>query len=206
MFTRLGRDEDPSFTVRTMIISAFWPGATVEETLEQVTERLERTLQESHNFGQIRSYTTAGQTTIFVDLDETTPLEDVIKSSKDNTAFNLVVALNYGARQEIVAAARSLAADVASGKLQADAVDWAAVEARLQTAGLPDPDLIIRTSGEFRLSNFLLLQSAYAEIVFASVFWPDFDKAQLQLALAEYAKRERRFGMTGAQVQPPSQA
>ena len=76
-FTRLGRDEDPSFTVRTMIIGAAWPGATVEETLEQVTERLERTLQESHNFGQIRSYTTAGQTTIFVDLDETTPLEDV---------------------------------------------------------------------------------------------------------------------------------
>jgi undecaprenyl diphosphate synthase len=134
------------------------------------------------------------------------PLQDVIKSSKDNTAFNLVVALNYGARQEIVAAARSLAADVAAGKLQPDAVDWAAVEARLQTAGLPDPDLIIRTSGEFRLSNFLLLQSAYAEIVFASVFWPDFDKAQLQLALAEYAKRERRFGMTGAQVQSPAQA
>ena len=76
----------------------------------------------------------------------------------------------------------------------------------LYTKGVPDPDLIIRTSGEFRLSNFLLLQSAYAEIVFASVFWPDFDKAQLHLALAEYAKRERRFGMTGAQVQTPAQA
>lgn len=134
------------------------------------------------------------------------PLEDVIRSSQDNTAFNLVVALNYGARQEIVAAARALAADVAAGKLAPEAVDWSAVEARLQTAGLPDPDLIIRTSGEFRLSNFLLLQSAYAEIVFASVLWPDFDKAQLHLALAEYAKRERRFGMTGAQVQPPAQA
>ncbi len=133
------------------------------------------------------------------------PLADVITSSKDNTAFNLVVALNYGARQEIVAAARSLAADVAAGRLAPESVDWSAVEARLQTAGLPDPDLIIRTSGEFRLSNFLLLQSAYAEIVFASVFWPDFDKAQLQLALAEYAKRERRFGMTGAQVQTPAQ-
>ena len=76
-FTRLGRDEDPSFTVRTMIIAAAWPGATVDETLDQVTERLERTLQESHNFGQVRSYTTAGQTTIFVDLDETTPLSEV---------------------------------------------------------------------------------------------------------------------------------
>jgi undecaprenyl diphosphate synthase len=87
------------------------------------------------------------------------PLEDVIKSSKDNTAFTLVVALNYGARQEIVAAAQALAADVAAGKLAPSEVDWSAVETRLQTAGMPDPDLIIRTSGEFRLSNFLLLQS-----------------------------------------------
>jgi len=134
------------------------------------------------------------------------PLEDVIRSSKDNTAFTLVVALNYGARQEIVAAAQSLAADVAAGKLAPAAVDWSAVEARLQTAGMPDPDLIIRTSGEFRLSNFLLLQSAYAEIVFASVFWPDFDKAQLQLALAEYAKRERRFGQTREQIQTSAPA
>ena len=133
------------------------------------------------------------------------PLEDVIKSSQHNTAFTLVVALNYGARQEIVAAAQSLAADVAAGKLAPAAVDWSAVEARLQTAGMPDPDLIIRTSGEFRLSNFLLLQSAYAEIVFASVFWPDFDKAQLQLALAEYARRERRFGQTREQLQPSDQ-
>jgi len=134
------------------------------------------------------------------------PLEDVIKSSKDNTAFTLVVALNYGARQEIVAAAHAIAADVATGKLSPAEVDWSAVETRLQTAGMPDPDLIIRTSGEFRLSNFLLLQSAYAEIVFASVFWPDFDKAQLQLALAEYAKRERRFGQTREQIQTSAQA
>jgi undecaprenyl diphosphate synthase len=133
------------------------------------------------------------------------PLEDVIRSSRDNTAFTLVVALNYGARQEIVAAARSIAADVAAGRLPPESVDWSSVEARLQTAGMPDPDLIIRTSGEFRLSNFLLLQSAYAEIVFASVFWPDFDKAQLHLALAEYAKRERRFGQTREQLQPSAQ-
>lgn len=133
------------------------------------------------------------------------PLEDVIRSSRENTAFTLVVALNYGARQEIVAAAKSIAADVAAGTLPPESVDWAAVEARLQTAGIPDPDLIIRTSGEFRLSNFLLLQSAYAEIVFASVFWPDFDKAQLHLALAEYAKRERRFGQTREQLRPSAQ-
>ena len=106
--------------------------------------------------------------------------------------------------EEAVAAAQAIATDVAAGTLAPAAVDWSAVEARLQTAGMPDPDLIIRTSGEFRLSNFLLLQSAYAEIVFASVFWPDFDKAQLKLALAEFAKRERRFGQTGEQIQPAS--
>jgi undecaprenyl diphosphate synthase len=90
--------------------------------------------------------------------------------------------------------------------LQPDQVDWPAVASRLQTAGLPDPDLIIRTSGEHRLSNFLLLQSAYAEIVFASVHWPDFTKDQLRLALAEYAKRERRFGMTPEQLNTPPTA
>ncbi|NBX35268.1 isoprenyl transferase, partial [bacterium] len=96
--------------------------------------------------------------------------------------------------------------DVAAGRQDPAQVDWAAVESRLQTAGVPDPDLIIRTSGEHRLSNFLLLQSAYAEIVFASVHWPDFTKDQLRLALADYAKRERRFGRTPEQLQNPPSA
>ncbi|NBR42537.1 MAG: hypothetical protein EBU04_06655, partial [Verrucomicrobia bacterium] len=101
----------------------------------------------------------------------------------------------------IVRAAQAIAEDTASGKIDPSKVDWSTVESRLSTAGMPDPDLIIRTSGEFRLSNFLLLQSAYAEIVFSTVFWPDFTKEQLQLALAEFGKRERRFGMTREQVQ-----
>jgi undecaprenyl diphosphate synthase len=134
------------------------------------------------------------------------PLEDVIESSKNNTAFNLVVALNYGARQEIVSAAQALAADAVAGVIKPEEINWSVLESHLQTSGMPDPDLIIRTSGEFRLSNFLLLQSAYAEIVFASVFWPDFDKQQLQLALTEYSKRERRFGKTREQIQTPAQA
>lgn len=129
------------------------------------------------------------------------PLTDVIESSKNNNAFTLVVALNYGARQEIVRAAQAIAEDTASGKIDPSKVDWSTVESRLSTAGMPDPDLIIRTSGEFRLSNFLLLQSAYAEIVFSTAFWPDFTKEQLQLALVEFGKRERRFGMTREQVQ-----
>ena len=122
------------------------------------------------------------------------PLADVIKSSKDNNAFNLVVALNYGARQEIVAAARALAADVAAGKLAPEAVDWSAVEARLQTAGLPDPDLIIRTSGEFRLSNFLLWQLSYAEFFITPKNWPDFRKSDFREAVENYSRRHRRFG------------
>lgn len=130
------------------------------------------------------------------------PLQDAIVASKDHRAFTLVVALNYGARQEVTRAAQQIAFEVAAGTLQPTDITWATLEARLQTAGTPDPDLIIRTSGECRLSNFLLLQSAYAEIVFAPVHWPEFTKEQFQLALSEFAKRERRFGQTTEQLQP----
>jgi len=111
-----------------------------------------------------------------------------------NTGLALVVAFNYGARQEIAAAARALAEAVAAGHLNADEIDVDAISARLDTADIPDPDLIIRTSGEQRLSNFLLWQAAYAEFVFLPINWPDFDKAALEAAIAEYAHRERRFG------------
>ncbi len=128
------------------------------------------------------------------------PLQDAIAASKDHQAFTLVVALNYGSRQEVTRAAQQIALEVAAGKLLPSEVTWATLEARLQTAGTPDPDLIIRTSGECRLSNFLLLQSAYAEIVFAPVHWPDFTKEQFLLTLTEFAKRERRFGQTTEQL------
>jgi undecaprenyl diphosphate synthase len=111
-----------------------------------------------------------------------------------NTGLTLVVAFNYGARQEIAAAARALAEAVAAGRLNVNEIDAAAISARLDTADIPDPDLIIRTSGEQRLSNFLLWQAAYAEFVFLPINWPDFDKAALEAAIAEYAHRERRFG------------
>ena len=114
--------------------------------------------------------------------------------TRDNTALTLVVAFNYGGRQEIVRAARSLAADVAAGQLALDAIDNEALGRRLDTADIPDPDLIIRTSGEQRLSNFLLWQAAYAEFVFTPVLWPDFDRQALEEALAEFQRRERRFG------------
>ncbi|WP_183852606.1 isoprenyl transferase [Prosthecomicrobium pneumaticum] len=111
-----------------------------------------------------------------------------------NRALELVVAFNYGARDEIARAARRIAEDVAAGRLDAGAVDETALSTRLDTARFPDPDLIVRTSGEMRLSNFLLWQSAYAEFVFTPVLWPDFDRETLRAALDEYAGRARRFG------------
>jgi len=114
--------------------------------------------------------------------------------TRSNTGLTLVVAFNYGSRQEIVSAARALAEAVAAGELSPAEVDADAIAARLYTADIPDPDLIIRTSGEQRLSNFLLWQSAYAEFVFLPIHWPDFDKAALEGAIAEFAHRDRRFG------------
>jgi undecaprenyl diphosphate synthase len=114
--------------------------------------------------------------------------------TRANTGLTLVVAFNYGSRQEIAAAARALAEEVAAGRLKPEDIDADALATQLDTADLPDPDLIIRTSGEQRLSNFLLWQAAYAEFVFLPTLWPDFDRAALQTALEEYAHRERRFG------------
>lgn len=121
-------------------------------------------------------------------------VENAEAMTRDNTGMTLVIAFNYGARDEITRAARQLAADVAAGRIAADAIDEAAIAARLDTADMPDPGLVIRTSGETRVSNFLLWQAAYAEFVFTPVLWPDFDRAALEEALAEYRRRERRFG------------
>ncbi len=116
------------------------------------------------------------------------------EKTRGNDRLVLTIAINYGGRDEIVRAARILAADVAAGKLQADQVDETALEARLDTADLPDPDLIIRTSGETRTSNFLLWQSAYAEYEFTETLWPDFTAEELADILDRFARRERRFG------------
>jgi undecaprenyl diphosphate synthase len=112
----------------------------------------------------------------------------------DNRGLTLTVAFNYGARQEIVEAARRLAIDVRDGRVDAESIGQDDLADRLDTAGLPDPDLVIRTSGEMRLSNFLLWQTAYAELVFLPILWPDFDDAAFVSALDQYAARERRFG------------
>jgi undecaprenyl diphosphate synthase len=114
--------------------------------------------------------------------------------------MTLTLALSYGSRDEIVSAARKIASDVKAGKLAVSAIDERAFAARLDTAGMPDPDLVIRTSGEQRISNFLLWQLAYAEFHFSPVAWPDFTRARLDEAFADFSSRQRRFGKTGAQM------
>jgi undecaprenyl diphosphate synthase len=121
-------------------------------------------------------------------------LERLSAETSHHTALTLVLALSYGAREEIVSAARALAADAAAGKLKPDEIDSTVFASRLQTAGIPDPDLLVRTSGEMRVSNFLLWQISYAEIVIVKKFWPDFRRNDLTEAVREYQRRHRRFG------------
>jgi undecaprenyl diphosphate synthase len=121
-------------------------------------------------------------------------LDEAEELTRDNQRMTLVVAFNYGARQEIARAARALARKVAAGLIDAESVDERALDAHLDTAGMPEPDLIIRTSGEQRLSNFLLWQAAYSEFVFLDLHWPDFDRAALEQAVDIYRGRDRRFG------------
>jgi undecaprenyl diphosphate synthase len=120
--------------------------------------------------------------------------------TKNNDGLTLVVAFNYGARQEIVRAARRIAEAVERGEARAQEIDMDAFGRFLDAPDIPDPDLIIRTSGEQRLSNFLLWQAAYSELVFVPTYWPDFDRAALESAIREYQQRERRFGGLVAQT------
>jgi undecaprenyl diphosphate synthase len=133
-------------------------------------------------------------------------LRTTTEETKHFTDYTLVLALNYGSRTEIVDAARAYAAAVAAGTEKLNDNSWETFSRYLYTGGLPDPDLIIRTSGERRLSNFLLMQGAYAEYVFTPVLWPDFTKADLSAALAEYTRRERRYGQTSEQLKPAPMA
>lgn len=121
-------------------------------------------------------------------------LARIIERTKNHDSMTLVLALSYGAREEIVAAARSLAADAAAGTLNPVDIDCGLFASRLQTAGIPDPDLLVRTSGEMRVSNFLLWQISYAEMVIVRKFWPDFRQRDLFEAVKEYQSRQRRFG------------
>lgn len=130
------------------------------------------------------------------DLDPhlTKLIDEAEARTAGNDRMRLMLAFNYGGRDEIVRAARRVIAAVQAGKLAPEALDEDAFGAHLDTAGLPDPDLVIRTSGEIRISNFLLWQSAYAEYAFPGVLWPDFSEAEFDGMLADFARRQRRFG------------
>jgi len=128
-------------------------------------------------------------------------LTEATRVTADNDGLRLTLALSYGSRAEIVDAVRTLATEVSSGTLRPEEIEEQVITDRLYTAGLPDPDLLIRTSGEMRLSNFLLWQLAYAELYVTEVYWPDFRRPHLEVALAAYAQRRRRFGRTDEQLE-----
>lgn len=121
-------------------------------------------------------------------------LDEACRLTEKNTAQTVVIAFNYGARAEIAQAARTLAEKALAGEIETSAIDELALQENLQTADIPDPDLIIRTSGEKRISNFLLWQAAYSEFVFFECYWPDFGDNELAEAIEEYANRKRRYG------------
>jgi undecaprenyl diphosphate synthase len=127
-------------------------------------------------------------------------IEEAENLTRANTALNLTVAFNYGGRQEILRAVQILAEKVKAGSLQPADIDVEAFEKALDTSGIPDPDLVIRTSGEQRVSNFLTWQTAYSEFVFLPDFWPDFDLVSFQAAIREFGRRDRRFGGLSSQV------
>ncbi|MFH1079421.1 MAG: isoprenyl transferase [Pseudomonadota bacterium] len=138
------------------------------------------------------------------------PIKSILKETMAKTAHNLDMTLNlalsYGGRDEIVAAFKKMVLDVQTGNLSPQGISKDTFPDYLYTAGLPDPDLLIRTSGEYRISNFLLWQSAYAEFYFTDVLWPDFNRDELFKAIAEYQRRERRFGLTSDQIQKDQRA
>ncbi len=127
-------------------------------------------------------------------------LEEAEQLTRTNTGLTLLIAFNYGGRQEIASAVRALARKVKEGLLDPEAIDMDTVSMALDTRDVPDPDLVIRTSGEQRVSNFLTWQTAYSEFVFLPVFWPDFDEASFKAALDEYRRRDRRFGGLSAKA------
>lgn len=132
-------------------------------------------------------------------------LEQCIADTSHCTGLTLVLALSYSARWDITRAARSLAADAAAGTVSPDDIDDSALASRLSTSFMPDPDLLIRTGGDMRISNYLLWEIAYTEIVVTPTYWPDYTKDDFVAAIAEYQRRQRRFGLTGEQVTSSNQ-
>jgi undecaprenyl diphosphate synthase len=173
------------------------PQSEIGELMGLLRRFIRNDLAELHRFG-VRVRIVGEREGLAPDIARL--LTEAEELTKENDRLTLVVAFNYGARQEIVRAVRRVAEQVAAGRLRPDEIDVDRLSQALDAPEIPDPDLIIRTSGEQRLSNFLLWQSAYSELVFVPTYWPDFDRAALETAVREYQQRERRFGGLVAQT------
>jgi undecaprenyl diphosphate synthase len=171
------------------------PSAEVDDLMGLLRHYLRGEIAELHKNG-VRLRVIGDRTKLAPDI--VTLIDNAEAMTRDNAGLTLIVALSYGSRAELTAAARAIAQSVRDGRLSSDAIDEALVERHLTTAGIPDPDLLIRTSGEKRLSNFLLWQSAYTELVFMDTLWPDFTKQDLEEAIREFQRRERRYGASSA--------
>ncbi len=193
------RDQSVSHLTLYSFSSENWrrPLMEIEELMKLLRFYLRSELATLHKEG-VRIKTIGDRRALPPDIVDL--IEHAEEITQDNKALTLILALSYGGRQEITWAARGLAKAVERGELKADAIDEHLVQSFLFTGGMPDPDLVIRTSGEKRISNFLLWQSAYSEFVFMDVLWPDFSAAHLAEAIAEYRRRERRYGDTVARV------
>ena len=167
------------------------PKSEVTDLMGLLKLFIRRDLAELHNAG-VRVRVIGDRVTLQPDIRNL--LEEAESLTAGNTSMNLVIAFNYGGRDEIARAARRIAEAVERGELSSNDVTQDLLDKQLDTAGMPDPDLVIRTSGEIRLSNFLPWQSAYSELVFLPCFWPEFTREHLAEAVREYTGRERRFG------------
>ncbi len=187
----------PDLGIKVLTLYAFssenWrrPAEEVSDLMGLLRLYLQTEIAELHANGVRMRF--IGDTTAF-SADVIAMLDKAAALTAANTRLTLVLALNYGAHDELVRVSRAMAVEVAAGTLAPLAIDAAAIEARLDTAGLPPPDLVIRTSGEQRLSNFLMWQAAYAELVFTDQLWPDFNAESLAAAVTAFGQRDRRYG------------
>ncbi len=173
------------------------PQAEINALMELLVDTINGELK-TLNENSIRLHT-IGNTTSLPQKCQT-KLQEAINNTKHNTKLNLILALSYSSRWEITNAVKNIAKDVAEGKINADQIEEKTIGQYLNTSQFPDPELMIRTSGEYRISNFLLWQLAYAELYFTETLWPDFREDDFYTAILDFQKRERRFGMTTEQI------
>ena len=170
------------------------PATEVDDLMGLLRLYLRRELRELHR-NNVRTLFIGEWRSLAPDIVKL--INDAEETTKDNIGLTLIIAVNYGSHLEIVSATRRIATAVADGSMNLEDIDEASFSRHLYTDGIPNPDLVIRTSGEQRLSNFLLWQAGYAELVFMDVLWPDFNKKYLQQAVDEFHRRERRYGASG---------